>query len=355
MGKRRRAERNAPHAGGERERELIEGCLRALRGVAPVEKWKWGWTIQTDAILEIWIDARRFEFAVQLRRGIRAANVGPIVHAALAFEKAGRQLVICTDRIPDELGATLREHGVGYLDLGGNAYLRGAGLCVLVAGRRPIVPNARGALTGTDVRLLGVFLRDPDAGEIVQKELAARAGIALGAVGRARERLEEFRVLTRVDTRRWLVTDRDVGLRQFAEGWAAVVRHKLRPIRYRRLGRETRTNTLERQLRRSRRVRGCLLGGERAAAALTQGLRTDHATVHTPAGRGAALAKELKLVPDAEGAITVLERFGKGDQYHAAVPLIHPLVVWAECVTVPDERVALVAAELRERYLEAAP
>jgi hypothetical protein len=260
-----------------------------------------------------------------------------------------------TERIPDALGEELRRNEVAYCDLGGNAYLRGPGLFVLVAGRRAVVGRrGRRHPTGTEVRLLGVFLRDRDAGELVQEELATRAGIALGAVGRGREALAGRGLLERTGERRWRVADRAEGLRLFAEGWAAVVRHKLRPRTYRMLVRETK-GELEERLRAADPELDVLLGGERAAGHLTGLLRTEHATLHVPPGGQRAVAGALTLVPDPQGPVVLLERYGRGDAWGAkglpGVPLAHPLLIWAECLTVADERVIETAKRLHDEVL----
>jgi hypothetical protein len=362
--RRRTLDKRPPRPDGQTERELVERCLAALERTVPLDKWKCTLLARIagpmiDARVELWLDGQRHDFVAEVRRGIRAAHVGPLAHRGHGLAQAGENFIVCADRIPDVRGQELREAGVGYLDFGGNAFLRGPGLCVLVAGRPPVVEKAQGALKGTVVRLLGVFLRDPDAGEIIQKELAARAGIALGAVGRARERLEQVHVLTRVDNKRWRVTDREAGLRHFADGWAAVVRPKLHPTQYRRLGAERRGQEIERVLKKQRGDLGCLVGGERAAAMLTQGLRTAHATLHVRQAGRQVLARTLKLASDPVGTITLLDRYGEGDDFglprKLTPALAHPLLVWAECLTVPDERVAQVAAQLHERYLEVAP
>lgn len=362
MAARRRAKDRKP-ALPKGERELVEQCMEALQRVVPIERWKCRWPVQTrdgqtDALVELRLDGRPMEFALETKRGLRRAHVGPLAHLAHRIAKEGRDLVVCTERMPEAAGEALREAGIGYADLGGNAFLRAPGVYLHITGRPVATAKAQRALTGTEVRLLGVLLRDADAGEAVQKDLAARAGIALGAVGRARERLERARILTRMAKRKWRVTDREAGLRKFAEGWATVVRHKLHPKRYRRLGRERRGTHLGRVLEKNFRDLECLLGGERAAALLTDDLHTDHATLHTPPENQKRVVKALDLVPDEEGPITLLDRYGQGDRLALPVPtapMAHPLLVWAECMTIPDERVARIAGQLYERFLEEAP
>lgn len=353
-------EPRARAAAAQDERDLLEGCLEALRKLVPAEIRKLAWeparTPQPDALLELELDGQGMRHVIEVKRHLRPAHVGPLVHFAKQLAATGDRLLVCADRVPDGVGRQLRQHEVAYLDLGGNAYLRGPNVYVLITGRHTALGRrGRRDLTGTEVRLLGVFLRDQDAGEAVQEELATRAGIALGAVGQGREKLLELRILELTGKRQWRVVDRAEGLRRFAEGWGTVVRHKLRPRAYRPLMLKG-PDDLERRLKVAGPKLGCLLGGERAAGHLTAGLRTEHATLHVPPGTQRNAAKALKLVPDVDGPITLLERFGLGDECRfpdlPGVPLVHPLLVWAECLTVPDERVAQVARELRDQLLE---
>ena len=343
------------------DRDLIERCLQTLQKLIPVDDWTVkdpppGTGRRWDAYLNLRIEGHQVHYIVEAKHNLRKPHIGPLMHLARDLEQQGERLLVCADRIPEELGEQFREQGLAYLDLGGNAFLRAPGLFVLVKGRpRVALDGRRQALTKTDVVLLGVFLRDPDACEAVQQEVARRAGIALGGVGRAREKLLRLGLLKKTKNRQWYVTDRAQGLRRFGEGWGAVVRHKLRPRNYRMLDLK-KLGDLEQRLAATDPELGCLLGGERAAGHLTRFLHTDHATLHVRPGQQRATADELMLVPDENGPVTVLERYGEGDEYHLkglGIPLAHPLLVWAECQTVPDERVAQAARLLYDRLLEA--
>lgn len=343
------------------EGDLVEGCLEALEELVPVEGHELEWQPRdgerpVDGLLDLRIAGQRVRYAVEVKRALRKDLVGPLAHLAHEVDRHGDRLLVCAERIPDALGEELRAHGLAYLDLGGNAHLPGPGLYVLIAGRRPAGTAQRGArLTMTVTRLLGVFLRDADAGEAVQTDLAKRAGIALGAVGRARDMLTELGVLRRGGPRLWWVADRTKGLRFFAEGWATT-RHRLNPRRCRGLETKGRMD-LEQQLVEQGDELGCLLGGELAAGRLTEWLRTERATLHVPPGEQRATMRALTLVPDETGPITLLERYGEGDAYEhpklPGLPLAHPLFVWAECLTDSDERVLQAAERLHDQLLYA--
>jgi hypothetical protein len=344
------------------ERDLVEACLEALRDTLPAEArdrtaLKRTRGTQPDLHLELGVGGQAVPFAVEAKRTLRATHLGPLVHLARQLERRGEHLLVCAERIPDPLGKELRANEIAYLDRGGNAWMRAPGLFVLITGRRPVeLRRGRHDLRGTEVRLLGVFLTYPPAEQARQTDLAQHAGIALGAVGRAREKLVRLGILDHVDKRRWQVRDRVQGLRRFGDGWAAVVRHKLDPRTYRLL--EEGGADLEKRLANAGPELECLLGGELAAAHLTHHLQTEHATLHVPAGRRQTVAKALKLVPDPGGPVTILDRYGRGDEHplpvRAGVTFAHPLLVWAECLTVPDERVAQTAERLYDDLQRAA-
>jgi hypothetical protein len=353
------------HPGGgaeEADLELVRDCLEALTELVPAEAHVMlegdGGGPRTDVVLEVRVGDRRARYVVEVKRRLNREGVGPLRHLAQARAERGERLLVCADRIGDELGAELRERELPYLDLGGNAFLPGPELYVTIVGRRPATRAVgRGRLTANQVKLLEVYLRDADAEQLVMKDLAKRAGIALGAVGKARERLAELGILEPLEGKRWRVANRAEGLERFAEGWAAALREKLGPRRYRMIA--PGGETLEERLAEGPADPGCLLGGERAAAHMTQFLETEHATLHAPRGMRGDVAARLGLVPDQEGPLTLLDRHGRGDEYRLpglpGVPLAHPLLTWAECQMVPDERVVHTAAKLRAGLLEEPP
>ena len=141
-------------------------------------------------------------------------------------------------------------------------------------------------------------------------------------------------------------------MRLFGEGWATLVRGRLRPRNYRPLDGRVQ-GPLEKRIEAAGADLGILLGGERAAAHLTGFLQTDHATLHVPRATRRAATEALGLVPDDLGPITLLDRYGEGGAHKQVglpgTPLIHPLWAWAECLTVRDERVAQAAQDLLEQ------
>jgi hypothetical protein len=301
------------------------------------------------------LDGQVADFDPVVLPTLRPAQVGPLVHRIRQLEAQGLRPLVCTARIPDPVGHELRAHQVAYLDRSGNAWLCAPGIRILVTGRPPTGGRAgRLGLRGTEIRLLGVFLRDRAAGARIQTELAEQADIALGAVGSARDQLTRLGLLERTGKRCWRLRDRAAGLERFGAGWATAVRDKLRPQTYRVLDLPGRGD-LEERIAATGSKLGCLLGGERGAAHLTGHLSTEHATLHVPQGQRKQIISALALAPDPLGPLTMLDRYGREDRYDLPglpqVPLIHPIWIWAECLTLVDERVVQTAARLREQLL----
>ena len=69
----------------------------------------------------------------------------------------------------------------------------------------------------------------------------------------------------------------------------------------------------------------------------------DRATLHVPRDHRAKLVEALTLVPDEQSPVTLLDRYGLADAHPLPAPrgpaLAHPLLIWAECLAVHDERV----------------
>ncbi|MBI4484047.1 MAG: hypothetical protein HY652_14310 [Acidobacteria bacterium] len=124
------------------------------------------------------------------------------------------RLLVLTPFIRPQQANILVLAGVDYLDLAGNAHLEGPGLYVHVEGKVPqkLRATAPGTVTKGWVRIAMALLIRPDAAVWTHRELAKKAGVALGTVGgvlrdlRARGFFEGTRGRRRVGRREELVT-----------------------------------------------------------------------------------------------------------------------------------------------------
>jgi hypothetical protein len=339
--------------------DLVQGCLDALRGHLPrpehlaVESYR---DSNGEVTCTLELDGSRLEFLAIVQPRVDQPTAPLAIQAARRVEQAGRRPLLFTRRVSEEVGREFRANAMAYVDLGGNAWIHGPGLRLLVTGRPPAPTQTVDArLRGTTLRLLGEFLVDPASGTRTQTELSVRAGIALGAVGAARDQLTQVGLLDRTGPRHWRVRDRSTALDEFARGWATLVRPRLGARRYRLLAPSDASDLSDRIERHAVDLQ-LLVGGELAAGWLTSFLETEYATLHVPSDRHKEVARVLGLAPDGSGPIALVDQYGaihsgpSGEVGRAQI--VHPLWIWAECATSGDERVAQVAQLVRAHHLD---
>lgn len=338
---------------------LVQECMEAVAPQIAITTWRWQ-ELQgakrrlADGRLHLTVAGRRVRMAVALRPSLRDVQLGPLAHLRAQVETGEEQLLVCSRRVGEQLGNRLRELGIAYLDTTGSAWFDVPGVVVRLAGRRAVKHvGLRSQLTGNDLRLLHVLMRDAATQDRNHRQLAAAAGIALGAVGKGLRALEARGLLRRRGANRWSLPDLAAAQARFADGWATVVRRRLEPMRCRPLDPLLIEGLPEKLVAVAG---GCLLGGELAAARMTGTLQTQCATLHVPGETQAEVASALRLVEDPGGPITLVARFGMGDAFaDGQLPgllLAHPLLVHAELIAIGDERLSTVAAAIW-RQLEA--
>ena len=355
----------------QNERELVAACLAALKldGGPLITRWTDEPTLHQarqgiggiqrqlcpDGIARIKFRGEELDYAVEVKRTIGKNNVGAIRKIGDLMGKQGMRLLLCAPYVHPHIARFFREDGIDYVDETGNALIRGNTTYIQIGGNKPKpTTQLKGALTATDTKLLGAYLADEETRGMLIKDLAATAGIAIGAVGKAKMKLKAHGLLANHGKRDWRIQNRAKALTTFAEHWGTRLRPKLAPTTYMPINTdehgplEQRIAALE--LNPNKTQLGYLIGGEYAAALITEFIRTDFATLHVQEGQARLLAKQMGLVPAPDGPVTILERFGTYDR-PASGNVAHPLLVWAECLFAQNERVAQAAEIIYQRHL----
>jgi len=264
--------------------------------------------------------------------------------------------ILLTDYVPGVQAHRLRERGVAFADRRGNVHVWGPGLYVWVTGNRPTARATRGPglMRAGAARVLFVLLQDPRRARDPYRELAAQAGVAPDTVHRVFHDLEaKGHLKTMADRERILAR-----LPELHERWITAyedaLRPKLLPKRCHRL-KGGQVEDLRLALVDGGSVAVGLLGGEAAAAELTQTLRPTTATIHVDPGEQHTVMQALGLVPAPDGPIILLNRFGTMNEWQEtggrAVRLADPLLIHAELLRIGDDRARTAAAEIYERFI----
>ena len=134
-------------------------------------------------------------------------------------------------------------------------------------------------------------------------------------------------------------------IRAWVEAYPRELRPRLRPRRFR-------VETIDWWKTEDFGRLGMWLGGEPAAAVLTQYLRPQTVTLYGDAGLR-ELAARVRPVKDENGNLEVLDPFWEfePEQPLPGRHLVPPLLVYADLVATADERNLETAEMVRERYL----
>jgi len=133
------------------------------------------------------LDASEREIPAEIKNWAQHANLGALIHRIQQLPHRG---MLVADYVNPRMADKLRKQGVQFIDTAGNAYIDQPPVYVYVTGRRrqklPFMPPQEGAGRAFEPKGLQVvfaFLCHPKLVNAPYREIAARAGVAVGTVG----------------------------------------------------------------------------------------------------------------------------------------------------------------------------
>jgi hypothetical protein len=296
---------------------------------------------RAGATLGLRFGGRQLRYAAEVKRGLRPATLGAVVHQLRA--RTAHPLLVA-DHVTPPLADALRAQGVEFIDAAGNAFLNQPPLLVFVKGQRPAeaAPTLeRGrAFQATGIQVLFALLARPELVARPYREIAPAAGVAHGTVGWVMAELPGLGYLAKVGGRRRL-TNGDRLLDRWTEAYARTLRPRLLLGRFR-------GDVAALHTRAAEWPGGVMVGGELAAARLTRHLRPGRATFYAQAIDPKIILK-LALKADAEGNVDFRRRFWNFPGEDAQ--LTPTLLVYADLLAIGDARCLETAQLLRGQLL----
>jgi hypothetical protein len=290
------------------------------------------------------------EFYVEVKNEVRV-NTLPVMKVP-DFYKRRDTLLICgyiTKPMKDEL----RYRQINYLELAGNCYIKTAGFFIYINDQQ--VTETRTAPQGklwktAGIKFLFALLNDPELVNQPYRNMAERAGIALGNVGALIDEMTREGYLkagVRDGHRMNFIERKEELIGRWAEAYRNTLRPKIIAGTYRWVDKNMAENWKDLQPRTFR------WGGENAGALLTGYLRPEKFTLYAKNFRQETM-QELKLLNDPDGPVEILHQFWndlpeKTDELNHCVP---PLLAYADLVTNLDSRNRETAERLKKKYLE---
>jgi len=283
---------------------------------------------RADALIRVRYGDQEVLNAAEVKRGIRPATLGAVTQQ---LAHLGQPALLVTNYVTPPLADALKQRGIAFLDEAGNAYLNHPPSLIWVKGQRPKQKNGANPTTRTfnpgGLQVIFPLLCHPEWANRPYREIAKMAGVAHGTVGWVLAELPKLGFMAEVGGKRRLLQPERL-LQQWVEAYARTLRPRLLIGRFH-------TDQLDWHKTLDPGKYGYLLGGEPAAARLTQHLRPGTITLYGPKVEPRFLLDQ-RLRPDPQGKVEILRRFWKFDDDH---PLLTPLpLIYADLVAIGDAR-----------------
>lgn len=345
--------------------ELFEASERLLRGFGATDLVEnYAPAVRADGLIPdglltiVNTPARSSRYVCEAKRQISSQTLPSIISRLKeSASKAGMKPLLMADYVNPNLAAILKAEDVAYIDRAGNASLFDPPFFVCLQGLKPVEKACRvsRAFQPTGLRLIAFLMKTPDAIDWPYRRLATDANLSLGSTSRILSDLRSMGFINLIGSGRNVLIHRRRLFEQWEFGYVSRLRPSLNPQTFRQADAAP-IDQLAQRIPASIRE-DVLLGGEVAAAVATRHLRPQSITLHVPPHRQMQpLLKELRLIPDPQGNVTVIEQLAAAAvwrwQAFAAANLVHPLLVHAELLQgQADDRLRETARLIEDQYL----
>ncbi|MFN7932411.1 MAG: type IV toxin-antitoxin system AbiEi family antitoxin [Bryobacteraceae bacterium] len=313
-----------------------------------------GEDLEHDGKIDIRTPGGRFHLLVETRRSfLTHSDVGQLLAWSHAVRKTHPQQVILFARhVPRPVAERLIEEQVNFADDVGNVHLALGDRFhwTAIGTPAPKPASERRPISAAQVQLLFQLVIHPESVNWTVRRLEAAAGISKSKAAQLKQQMLAEGLLT------FKGKDYQLGARSFlaerlTSGYLQVLRPKLVIGRFRFAEKTTESFLARLKGNTPAGVRYALTGGS-AAHVLQHVYRAPEVSMFIePAHR--QTAQELRLLPDREGPVTLLDAFGAvvfGEKRdgHVVAPA---WLVYAELLASDDPRAHEAAREFREELL----
>ena len=309
-----------------------------------------------DALLSI----KGQQFIVEAKSAVRASNQGLVI-LKLEEKKAinNRPIILIAEYISKDATRELKERGINYIDISGNAFIRSEDVVVFIEGqkrRTASLTNQSRAFQEAGIKIIFYLLYRPGNLQNSYREIAKQVEVSLGSVSNVMAELEDLNYIMKTKEKRLLRNKTEL-----LERWVVAYYEVLRPRILRnkmkflnpQIISEWKTINLnvfeDYDIWGGTYIGNTLWGGEPGGAILTGNLRPEKFTIFTDLDLP-VIAKTLKLVPDQNGNVEIFQKFWKGDNEKTNVA--PALLVYADLINSGFSRNIETANQILENELQ---
>jgi len=330
-----------------REKTVVEKALDVLRKRTRIDAHfldeKTGADLYGDGMVRLAHEGKKWELKAEVKLRVNRATI------ALLTQKmgpAGNGLLI-TEYVNPELAEMMRNQGIFFIDVVGNAFIDTTPLYIFVKGEKPnkvvkTKPVKRLFKPG-GLKLIFALLNNPGMERATYRNMAKAANVALGTVDFVITELKELGFLIDMGIKGRQLLKTEQLLRRWVEAYPEnlkpkLVQEKLRTD-VRNWWKEVRPTDL-----------GLFWGGEIAAAELTGYLKPERYTVYADQLPGKLIYK-FKFKKDPNGNLEVMRPFWAFEWKLAEKGYVPPLLIYADLMATGDDRAIEAAKIIYDKYL----
>ncbi len=289
---------------------------------------------EIDGELTLELPDKTAHFFIEVKRELRTQHLPQI----LVLAKRYGPLVVIAERIFPNLKQTLREEKIGYIDAAGNIFAHTPDIYIWIDGHKPFLADKPGptrAFTKTGLKMVFHLLQNAYAVNAPYRQLAADAGIALGAVKNVMDGLRQNGFLLDIDRNTVKLQNKPVLLERWITGYRETLKPALNLGTYRFTDPERAGDWQKLPLDPAQDA----WGGEPAADYYTNYLKPGVLTLYTKQPKIDLMIK-WRLIPDPQGNLLLFEKFWKDEPIHAPNNSIvaPPLLVYTDLLLTEDPR-----------------
>lgn len=321
------------------EKDLLPLAIEQLKGTTGIRGTLKPGAGNEDArlILEI-PDRKKFiELILEVKRTLVSATAAP-----MTAKKENHVLV--TKYVNPVQAQQLKQMGVQFIDCAGNTYINKWPVFVLVKGNKlkeKLNIQPRRLFKPGGLRIIFTLLCNPDLTAAPYRDIAIKAGVALGTVAWAVKDLQQQGYILDLGNKNRRLVKRDALLRIWLVGYEQLLRPRLIVNRYRAEKPDWWQKTT---------IEHGLWGGEIAAQKMVGYLKPQGVTVYALRIPD-RLMLENRLRLDPQGEIEIMTPFWNFEYPEKKDALVPPLLVYADLMILGDGRTTETARIIYERYL----
>lgn len=280
------------------------------------------------------VDIEGEQFYMYARKDARLIHANLIINEIINHSnyKTTKNYIVVSDFIANESKEVFKNNKINYMDTSGNAFIFSKKLRVLIDGRKKSkndVNNSNAKIfQEAGIKLIYVLLTNPEASKYSLRELAAKAGIALGSVSNIMKELEEENFIIKTSKERKLKNREEL-----LQKWVAAYNQVLKPKLFRKAYQIK--NAID--LIANNSISSYQIGGELAAAEITNYLvPKDHEIYYSD--ELIDLAKKFKLIPDTNGNLKIYNKFWVDEADDKNKQIVSKLLIYADLMGTNNDR-----------------